>query len=207
MIVKAQVDLLFTASPTMQVTVVVPLANVEPEGGAQDGAPTPGQLSLTTGAAYVTTAEHKPRAAGVVMLAAQAIDGGCASFTVIRKEHEAVLLEVSVATQETVVAPFGKAEPDDGVQVAVTPGQLSLGVGANVTTAEQRFGSVFLTILAGQVIVHGITLTVKVQLAVFAEASVAVQVTVVVPIGNVDPLAGTHIAVAPGQLSLGVGVV
>jgi hypothetical protein len=60
---------------------------------------------------------------------------------------------------------------------------------------------------AGQVTVHGIRLTVKVQVAVFDEASVAVQVTVVVPTGNVDPLAGTHEAVAPGQLSVGVGVV
>ena len=60
---------------------------------------------------------------------------------------------------------------------------------------------------AGHVIVHGTRVTVKVQVAVFAEASVAVQVTVVVPTGNVDPLAGRHAAVAPGQLSLGVGVV
>jgi hypothetical protein len=58
---------------------------------------------------------------------------------------------------------------------------------------------------AGQVIVQGITLTVKVQVAVFAEASVAVQVTVVVPTGKVEPLAGTHAAVTPGQLSLAVG--
>ena len=54
---------------------------------------------------------------------------------------------------------------------------------------------------------HGLTVTVKVQLAVFADVSVAVQVTVVVPTANVDPLAGAHDAVAPGQLSPGVGVV
>ena len=60
---------------------------------------------------------------------------------------------------------------------------------------------------AGQVIVQGITLTVNMQLAVFPEASVAVQVTVVVPTTNVEPLAGAHTAVAPGQLSAGVGVV
>jgi hypothetical protein len=60
---------------------------------------------------------------------------------------------------------------------------------------------------AGQLTVHGMTFTVNVQVAVFDEASVAVHVTVVVPIGNVDPLAGTHEAVAPGQLSPGVGVV
>jgi hypothetical protein len=47
--------------------------------------------------------------------------------------------------------------------------------------------------------------TVKVQLAVFPLASVAVHVTVVVPIGNDDPLGGLQTAVTPGQLSPIVG--
>ena len=51
------------------------------------------------------------------------------------------------------------------------------------------------------------TVTVKVQVPVFVEASVAVQVTVVVPTGKVDPDAGAHTTVAPGQLSDAVGVV
>ena len=42
---------------------------------------------------------------------------------------------------------------------------------------------------------------------VFADASVAVHVTVVAPTGNVEPDAGTHATVAPGQLSEAVGVV
>jgi len=49
-IVKAQLDLLLAASPTIHVTVVVPFTKVEPDGGAQPGVPTPGQLSLTAGA-------------------------------------------------------------------------------------------------------------------------------------------------------------
>ena len=60
---------------------------------------------------------------------------------------------------------------------------------------------------AGQVIVQGTTDTVNVQDAVLADASVAVQVTVVVPTGKHVPDAGKHDAVAPGQLSVGVGVV
>ena len=51
------------------------------------------------------------------------------------------------------------------------------------------------------------TVTVNEQLPVFAEASVAVHVTVVTPTGNVDPDAGRQLAVAPGQLSVGVGTV
>ena len=51
------------------------------------------------------------------------------------------------------------------------------------------------------------TVTVNVQVPVFADASVAVHVTVVEPTGNVAPDAGTHATVAPGQLSDAVGVV
>ena len=50
------------------------------------------------------------------------------------------------------------------------------------------------------------TVTVKLQVAVFPDASVAVQVTVFVPIGNVAPDSGLHNVVTPGQLSVAVGV-
>ena len=52
-----------------------------------------------------------------------------------------------------------------------------------------------------------LTVTVNVQLWVLADVSVAVQVTVIVPCGNVDPDAGEQATVTPGQLSLPVGVV
>ena len=51
------------------------------------------------------------------------------------------------------------------------------------------------------------TVTVNEQLPVFAEASVAVHVTVVTPTGKDDPDNGAHTTVAPGQLSEAVGVV
>jgi len=44
-----------------------------------------------------------------------------------------------------------------------------------------------------------------VQVDVFPEASVAVQVTVLVPTGNADPDGGLHVTVTPGQLSAVVG--
>lgn len=47
---------------------------------------------------------------------------------------------------------------------------------------------------------------VKVQVPVRFVASVAVQVTVVVPTGKLDPEAGEQTTVAPGQLSFAVGV-
>jgi hypothetical protein len=60
----------------------------------------------------------------------------------------------------------------------------------------------------GQVIAPQLcTVTAKLHCAVLPEASVAVQLTVVVPTGNTLPEAGTQAAVAPEQLSEGVGVV
>jgi hypothetical protein len=50
------------------------------------------------------------------------------------------------------------------------------------------------------------TVTVKLQLAVWLEVSVAVQVTVVVPFPNEEPEGGLQPTVTPGQLSLAVGV-
>ena len=65
-----------------------------------------------------------------------------------------------------------------------------------------------LTMFAGQLIVHAeATFTWNVQLAVLADASVAVQVTVVEPTRKQKPEGGEQLAVAPGQLSVGVGVV
>ena len=53
------------------------------------------------------------------------------------------------------------------------------------------------------------TVTLKLHEAVLPDASVTLCVTVVVPIGNVDPLANpaVRVVVAPGQLSVPTGVV
>jgi hypothetical protein len=49
--------------------------------------------------------------------------------------------------------------------------------------------------------------TAKLHVAVFPAVSVAMHVTVVVPIGKQLPEAGEHTTVAPGQLSLTTGAV
>ena len=60
--------------------------------------------------------------------------------------------------------------------------------------------------LAGQLKVQTITVTVNEQLAGLPEASVTEQFTVVVPVANIEPEAGVQIGVpTPGQLSLAVG--
>ena len=45
------------------------------------------------------------------------------------KLQAAVLFDVSVAVQVTVVVPTGKQNPDGGLHIVVTTGQLSLAVG------------------------------------------------------------------------------
>jgi hypothetical protein len=45
------------------------------------------------------------------------------------------------------------------------------------------------------------TVTLKLQLAVLLDPSVAVHVTVVVPAGKHEPDAGAHATITPGQLS------
>ena len=49
--VNEQLAVLFDESVTVHITVVVPVGNDEPDAGEQFGAPSPGQLSLTVGAA------------------------------------------------------------------------------------------------------------------------------------------------------------
>jgi hypothetical protein len=112
----------------------------------------------------------------------------------------------TVELQVTVVVPTGKVDPLDGTQVTVPHMPVVVG-SANFTVAPHCPGAVLVVMLAGQVSVQGVTVTVNEQLAVLLEASVAVQVTVVVPLGKVDPEAGTHITDGLGQLSVGVGVV
>ena len=146
------------------------------------------------------------------MFAGHTIVGGVVSFTVTVNEHIAVFgvgVAVSVAVHVTVVTPSGNVEPDGGTHTAVTPGQLSVAVGAYVATAVHA-GPADKVWFAGQVIVGGsvsFTVTVNVHVAMLLDASVAVHVTVVTPFAKAVPEAGTHAAVAPGQLSPGVGVV
>src|SRR6185436_6945729 len=53
-----------------------------------------------------------------------------APLTCTVKLHTSRLLDASVAVQPTVVVPIGNVEPEGGIQLMLTPGQLSLAVGA-----------------------------------------------------------------------------
>jgi hypothetical protein len=202
---KLHVEVLLTASLTEQLTVVTPTGKANPEAGTQTGVCTPGQLSVTTGGAYVTTCVVPVVAAK--MFAGHVIAGACVSLTVTVNAHAAGLFAASVTVQLTVVVPFWKVEPDGGTQIgAPTPGQLSPTVGAaKVTTAVHNPAAAGTTIFAGHVITGAcVSLTVTVKL-VNPPPLALVQPTVVTPFGNTEPEAGTHVT-AP-QVPLVVGAV
>ena len=70
---------------------------------------------------------------------------------------------------------------------------------------EQSPGAVLTVMLPGQVgtgFSVSLTVTLKLHVAVLLLASVAVQVTLVVPLLNVEPLAGLQAMLPPEQLSV-----
>src|SRR6185436_7881998 len=102
------------------------------------------------------------------MFAGQVSTGASLSVTVTVKLQLPTLPAASVAEQLTVVDPFGKAVPEAGLHVtAPRPGQLSVALVVNETTAEHWPGSLFTAMFAGQVRTGGslsLTVTVNEQL-------------------------------------------
>jgi hypothetical protein len=128
--VNIQFAVRFELSVAVQVTVVVPTLNVEPEAGAQTTGAAP-QLSIAVGGVYVAVAEQAPAVAGSVMFVGHIpMTGFWLSTTVTVKLHGVAALPLtSMPVQLTVVTPNGNVEPEAGTQAAVAPGQLSIMVG------------------------------------------------------------------------------
>ena len=143
------------------------------------------------------------------MFAGQTMAGGCVSLTVTVNVQVERLPAASVAVTVTVVVPFTKTDPEAGLETTLRLEQLSVALTVKLTTAEHRLGAVGVMMLAGQIktgATVSFTVTVKDQLEEFAAASLTVQVTVVVPSGNVEADGGLHTGVpTPGQLSLTFG--
>lgn len=94
----------------------------------------------------------------------------------------------------------------------VEAGLAVVSVAAKFTTAPQLVSEAFTRMVSGTTIEGAIpvgtsaTVTVKLVVELFPAASVAVTVTVVVPTGKVEPLAGLATTVtSPEQLSVDVG--
>jgi hypothetical protein len=115
----------------------------------------------------------------------------------------------------TTVTPQGKKLPEGGMQETETKPLLSVARGGGYTTTAPQppaaFGQVVCTMLLGHCITGGSrsgrTVTVKVHVARFVQASVTVQVTTVVPGGKAEPGGGaqTTVAGAHPPLTMGAG--
>ena len=140
-------------------------------------------------------------------LAGQVIAGACVSLTLTVKVQVELRLSglASLAVQVTVVVPTGKKLPEAGLQLTVTPGQLSDAVAVKVVTAPHWFGSFDLTMFIGQVTAGACvscTVTVKLQVVPICD----VQVTVVVPTGKKELEAGEQVTVPQVPVVVGAKV-
>ena len=108
--VNEPLSVLSAESVVEQVTVVVPIAKVEPEAGEQVVANAPSTMSEAD-ALKVAVAPDEP-VASFVMLAGTVTTGEVVSRTVMVKILLPVLPATSVAEQVTVVVPIAKVEPD-----------------------------------------------------------------------------------------------
>ena len=145
----------------------------------------------------------------MVIFGGQVTLGNSRSLTMTLKLQEALFPLASVAVQVTVLVPLLKLDPLGGTHAFVAPEQLSLTVGAaKFTTRAHKPGAVLVVMSVGHVMAGkslSLTVTVKEQALVLPLVSLAVQVTVVTPLLNVEPLRGVQLTVAPEQLSLNVG--
>src|SRR5262245_54155111 len=122
--------------------------------------------------------------------------GGVVSRTVIEKLVDPVLPAASAAVQATVLAPSGKTDPLDGVHDTEATPTASLAVGSGKLTVAPAALVASATTSAGLVSVGpvtSLTITWNVAVAALPASSFAVQVTVVDPTWNDDPLTGEHV--------------
>src|SRR5437868_1603286 len=169
-------------------------------------------LPVTVGA-NASVRAHSPGVLFVVMFAGQVMAGVVivvAELTVTLNVHVALLPAASVAVHTTGVVPTANAEPEGGAQLAGTPAQLSVAVGAAKLTAKVVWpDSASARMFAGQEIAGScvsLTVTVNEHLLVLPAGSVATQFTAVTPLGKVEPDGGVQPKLTPGQLSVAVTV-
>jgi hypothetical protein len=132
------------------------------------------------------------------MPAGSLITGATVSRTVTPKLPLARFPDPSVAVQVTVVVPSGNRLPESGEHLGeMLPLTVSVAEAENDTVAPE--GSVASSVLAPGTAITGrvvsLTVIVKPLLARLPDGSRAVQVTVVVPRGNVLPEARLQLGV------------
>src|SRR5258708_4884548 len=200
-----QVAVLPCESVAVQMTVLVPTGK---SAGALLVTVAAPHTSETIGTPRVTlVAPHRPGEATTVNSAGHVIEGGWLSVTITSCGHVAVLPCESVAVQMTVLVPTGNIA--GALLVTVTAPQLSETVGVLKVTlvAPHRPAEATTVTSAGHVIEGGwlsVTITSCGQVAVLPCESSAVQMTVLVPTGNIA--GALLVTVTAPQLSETVGV-
>src|SRR6185369_5365158 len=163
------------------------------------------QLSLLAGVPRFTfVAEQSPELAATVIFVGQVSVCAWLSITVTVKVQALELPLASVAMLVTVVVPTGNADPLGGVETRLVTVQLSEALVVKVTTALHRPRLLVTTIFVEQTISGGwssMTVTVNEQLLVLPASSVTTEVTVVVPTGKLEPLAGVETTVGVASQS------
>ena len=123
--VDVQVEMLPEVSVAVQVTVVVPTGNGEPEGGLQENDCRP-QLSVALAVKLtVALVAMGHEAVAAVAMFGQVTVGGVLSITVTANGQ----LAPPGSEQLTKVVPTGKQDPEGGLQVTVPQPPEVVGAG------------------------------------------------------------------------------
>ena len=170
---------------------MVPIGNVLPLGGLHE---TKGGGLQPPLAELVKNTAAPPGPVAATLRFDEQFKTSC-GYTVTVNEQLVELPQVSLAEQVTVVVPTGKVLPLGGLQLT-NGGGLQPPVAELVKNTVAPFGPVATVARFDEQVrtiplVGGLTVTVKLQF-VLPQGSLAVQVTVVVPIGKVLPLGGLH---------------
>jgi hypothetical protein len=124
--VKLQVAVLPLLSLAVEVTVVTPTGNPDPQAGSDVTAGEASQLSVAVTEKGTDTSGSTLH--GTLRFAGHVIRGFSVSLTVTLKEQAALLPKASVAVQATDTVPFGKADPEDGTQFTVGTPEFAVAV-------------------------------------------------------------------------------
>jgi len=146
--------------------------------------------AVTTGAGWGVTNPAVGGTGNVVFSKASVVSFETAVFTMVVKVGAATTITNDAVGASTTSDP--------------TPGN---NTGTATTTVTAQADLAVTKSDSPDPISAGVNLTYTINFAVFPAVSVAVQVTVVVPTGNIEPDGGTQATVTPGQLSFAVGVV
>ena len=120
--------------------------------------------------------------------------------TVTVKLQVFVWPQASIAVQVTVVVPIGNVLPLGGLHEKLSNPQALWAELVKFTTAPLALVAVTVMFVEQVTVIGGrVTMTVKLQVLVWPHESIAVQVTVFVPIGKVLPEGGLQLTVGVEQ--------